>query len=364
MKKIIVISAVNIRKGGTLTILKDCLKYCSGLTAEYRIIAIVHKKEPVFFKEIEYIEIPWAINTWIARLWCEYVTMNKLSKKITPVFLWLSLHDTSPRVKAERQAVYCQTAFPFYKWSWQDFRFDYKIPLFSLLTKYAYRINIYSNKYLIVQQEWLRGKFSAMFKIDLGRFIVMPARAQKVTLPLQTTSYCRSFLYPATPDCHKNFELLCRATELLETELGNDKFKVTITIKGNENKYAAWLYEQWKHVKSLNFEGFMNKSQLYEYYKTTDCLVFPSKIETWGLPISEFMEFGKPMLLANLPYAYETAAGSHQTAFFDPHDPAKLKDLMKQLITAGVSSLHKVPGKKINPPVAASWSHLFNLLLN
>ena len=34
-----------------------------------------------------------------------------------------------------------------------------------------------------------------------------------------------------------------------------------------------------------------------------------------GLPISEFSEFNKPMLLADLSYAQETAAGSEQVAF-------------------------------------------------
>ena len=48
-----------------------------------------------------------------------------------PVYLWLSLHDATPRVVAERRVVYCQTSFPFYKWSWRDFLFDYKIVLFA-----------------------------------------------------------------------------------------------------------------------------------------------------------------------------------------------------------------------------------------
>ena len=69
-----------------------------------------------------------------------------------PVYLWLSLHDATPRVVAERRVVYCQTSFPFYKWSWRDFLFDYKIVLFALFTRWIYRINVHRNTYLIVQQ--------------------------------------------------------------------------------------------------------------------------------------------------------------------------------------------------------------------
>ena len=104
-KKTIVISAVNLRKGGTLTILRDCLQYLSNLAHEYRIVAIVHKSELCDYEGIEYIEMPDVIKGWGKRLWCEYVTMRKISEELSPVYLWLSLHDTSPRVKAERQFI-------------------------------------------------------------------------------------------------------------------------------------------------------------------------------------------------------------------------------------------------------------------
>ena len=172
--KTIVVSAVNIRKGGTLTILRDCLSYLSGLaqSGTYRVVALVHKKELAYFPCIEYIEKPETIKSWGRRLWCEYVTMYRISRQLAPVYLWLSLHDTTPRVKVERQVVYCQTSFPFLQWKWQDVRFDYKIVLFAWFTKFAYRINIKRNKNLIVQAEWLRQGFSEMFGLPTDSFIV------------------------------------------------------------------------------------------------------------------------------------------------------------------------------------------------
>lgn len=151
-KKTIVVSAVNIRKGGTLTILRGCLEYLSSLPCEeYRVVALVHKRSLADYRNIEYIEIPTTVKSWFRRLWCEYVTMYGISKKLQPVDLWLSLHDTTPRVVAKRQAVYCQTSFPFLKVKIEDLRFDPKIVLFSLFTRFAYQINVHRNKYLIVQ---------------------------------------------------------------------------------------------------------------------------------------------------------------------------------------------------------------------
>ena len=368
MKKTIVVSAVNLRKGGTLTILRNCLEYLSTLaqTGDYRIVALVHKKELAFYPGIEYIEMPWTIRNWLLRLWCEYVTMHRISKQLSPVYLWVSLHDTTPNVIAERQAVYCQTSFPFLKWKRQDWSFDYKIVLFSLFTRLAYRINIKRNYKLIVQAEWLRKGFARMFELPESKFIVAPPEKTKLEIHKFPTTEEKgfAFLFASTPDCHKNFETVCRAAKLLEKEIGTDKFKVTLTISGTENRYARWLYKRWGNVRSIDFAGFMSKEKLYDTYAGTDCLVFPSRVETWGLPISEFAAFGKPMLLADLPYAHETAAGSGQTAFFNPEKPEELKEQMKRLVEGDTSFLKALPETDIPQPVTRTWEELFKLLCN
>ena len=92
MKKI-VISAVNLKVGGTLTILRDCLRHLSGLaaTGEYQVIALVYDRKVADYPHVEYIELKWPKKNWFNRLWCEYVAMRKISVRLAPVYLWLSL---------------------------------------------------------------------------------------------------------------------------------------------------------------------------------------------------------------------------------------------------------------------------------
>ena len=82
----IVVSAVNIRKGGTLTILRQCLEYLSLLseTRQFRVVALVHRKSLVYYPGIEYIELPDTVKSWGRRLWCEYVTMHRISRELAP----------------------------------------------------------------------------------------------------------------------------------------------------------------------------------------------------------------------------------------------------------------------------------------
>lgn len=367
--KTIVISAVNLRKGGTLTILRNCLEYLSGLaqSGNYRIVALVHKKELADYPGIEYIELSWTLKSWFLRLWCEYVTMYGISKRLSPVYLWLSLHDTTPNVKAERRAVYCHNPFPFYPWKCKELLLNYRIVCFAWFSKYIYWINIHKNYRVLVQQQWIREEFRRMFHLPKEEIIVTlptPVTSMPCIDKTNRQSTVYVFLYPSYGDIHKNFETLCRAANLLEKEIGKGRFKVTLTISGQENKYARWLYAQWGKVGSLDFAGFMTRRQLYETYAQADCLVFPSRVETWGLPISEYASFGKPMLLADLPYAHETAAGSKQTAYFPPTDAEALKEKMKRLVAGDTSFLSAVPQKTPQAPMASSWKELFDLLLS
>ena len=361
--KNVVISAVNIRRGGTLTVLRDCLRYLSG-REDLHVTALVHSRALCDFPGIDYIEIPWSIDGWGKRLKCEYVTMKGISERLPETDLWLSLHDTTPNVKAKRQAVYCQTSFPFLKVRLRDFRMDKKIPLFAFFTKYAYRKNVNRNRYLIVQQRWLREGLSQMLHVDKSRFIVAPPafEAPEIT-DTSANEPVPVFLYPAAPDCHKNFELLCEAAARLEKKLGTGIFKVILTVDGSENRYTAWLRKHWGNIDSIDFHGFMSKEELYSYYGKAACLVFPSRVETWGLPISEFKPTGKPMLLANLPYARESASGANQVSFFDAADPEDLAHQMELVIRRNLSNFGRIIPSIPESPYAPDWETVFNLLL-
>lgn len=336
------VSAVNLRKGGTLTILRQCLEHLSTLTGEMRVVALVHDRSLCEYPGIEYVEIPWSAKGWCRRLWCEYVTMHRISKEIAredgrKVWMWLSMHDTTPRVEAEHQEVYCHTSFPFLKCNLRDFWMDPKIVLFSMFTRWAYRINVHRNDCLIVQQHWFRDALSDLIGVPGEKIrVIAPRRCDLSTVtPAAVKHDVPMFFYASTPDCHKNFETLCEAARLLEEELGRGRFKVVLTIRGDENRYARWIGKRWGGVSSIEFHGFMSREELVGHYLAADCFVFPSRVETWGLPISEYMAVaGGRMLLADLPYAHETSQGALDVRFFDATDALQLKKMMYESIAA------------------------------
>ena len=361
IRRNIVVSAVNIRKGGTLTVLRDCLQYLSG-RQDLHVTALVHSRALCDFPGIDYIELPWSTESWLKRLKCEYITMFGISRRLPESDLWLSLHDTTPRVKAKRQAVYCHTSFPFMKPMLQDLRMDPKIVLFSLFTRYAYKWNVKRNSHLIVQQDWMRKGLSHMLAFPEGRIIVAPPSFRPLSFESEPAKM-PVFLYVGTPDCHKNFETLFKAVQLLEDKMGKGTFKLMVTVRGDENRYARWLHRNWSLSDSIDFRGFLSREELAKAYGEASCLVFPSRSETWGLPISEFLPSGRPMILADLPYAHNTASGAASAAFFPVKDAGRLASLMQEVIKGRLDSFGPVPSQTIQPPCAAGWDELFSILL-
>ena len=363
MEKVIVVSGINIRSGGTLSIMQECLKYLShNLSSDYKIVAIVHSRQLFNIKAIEYIEFPNSIDSWLIRLYYEYIHFRKLSLKIRP-YLWLSLHDITPNVKSEIRAVYCHNSTPFYRVTFHDFFLAYDFALFCLFYKYLYGINIKKNNWVIVQQEWLRNEFRKLFNIE--NVIVAYPHIQggtNVTNRKECDAKTYRFFYPAFPRIFKNFEVIFESVILLNKR-GVENFEVILTIDPLQNKYTKYLLRKYGRIKNIIFIGLQSRDIVYRYYEHVDCLIFSSKLETWGMPITEFKVFKKPIVIADLPYAHETIGGYNKVKFFDQGNSNILACYMEELIK-GTIEYDKNKCVVPSQPFTQNWGKLFQLLLS
>lgn len=358
MKRII-ISGVNLVNGGPLSIIRDVLTYLSeNLYTEWEIIALVSSKE--LFKDISnvsFIEFPKSKTNWLNRLYYEYFYFYKISKRYCP-YLWLSLHDITPNVLAEKKAVYCHNPSPFYKMNSLEKKLDFKFTLFNLLYKYLYKVNIKKNTYVIVQQDWLRSVFKDFFGIK-NIIVAYPQIMFDPPIHVSERFNKKTFFYAAYPRVFKNFEIICETAKFFEHR--ND-IEFVITISGDENKYSQYLYRNYKHLSNLKFIGLLTRDDVFKYYNSISALIFPSKLETWGLPITEFKNFNKPIFLADLPYAKETIGDYHSVSFFDPNNAQDLIEKIGLFIEDKLL-FEKTTSLSIKEPFTRDWGELFRYLL-
>jgi glycosyltransferase involved in cell wall biosynthesis len=289
----------------------------------------------------------------------ELIYFNAISRDLKPD-LWLSLHDITPRVYAKRQAVYCHNPSPFYSLSWREALHDPKFMLFNLFYKYLYRINIKRNYAVVVQQDWLRMAFFRMYHHS-NIIVAHPALRQA---PRQSSVRAHSgkyvFLYPVLPRVFKNIEVLCSAAELLPLHL-QAKIEIRLTLDGNENAYAKYLVKNYGELKVLRFIGRQNREEMAINFAECDTVLFPSKLETWGLPISEAKALGKSLLVADLPYAHETVGSYADVSFLPANDIASWAKAI-ELVAAVLWDYDGSIGVEPAASFAPDWPHLWALL--
>ncbi len=361
MKPVIVVSAINFFEGGPLTILKECLEYLSEhLSDKYKIIALVHDTKLLDVKNIEFIAYTKSRKSWFCRVYYEYIFFFFLSKRIQP-HLWLSLHDITPNVRADVRAVYCHNPAPFFSFSFHALLYNYQVALFSLFYKYLYRINIHKNAFVIVQQNWIRSAFAKMYGVT-NIVVSYPNKLQifESNIPRKPGDDI-IFIYPAFPRVFKNFEVLAEAAQYLY-EHGRINFKVILTINGNENNYARHIVDKYKKIPTISFVGLKTRDEIITLYQQSSVLVFPSKLETWGLPITEAKQFNIPIILADLPYAHETIGSYDKVKFFNPDDHIQLAECMESFMD-GILVYDCSQAASIEDPFAQNWQELFEILL-
>ncbi len=134
---------------------------------------------------------------------------------------------------------------------------------------------------------------------------------------LQQDSRGLRLFYPAAEYPHKNHMVLEGLQSLEVSEL-IDRLVITIPAKANSSE-TKWF----SCVGRLSHAGCLSE------YEKADALIFPSVLESYGLPLVEAMVMGMPVVAADLPYA-RVLCGD-EGIYFDPESPESLLNACKEL---------------------------------
>lgn len=332
-----VISAVNIISGGPLTVLNSLLVSLSKEQTKNVQYFVLTSFANVINKEVQnnssflIIEMPWACKNIFTRLFFEYAYLYFWSRTKS-IYLWLSLNDVTPNVVAEHRVTYFHNPSPFMPFKRMLVKNSLFV-LYGLLYNLVYFINIKKNDFVVVQQKWMAHIVSRRYhpKCVLTALPVQNSNTEISVRSKNKISTETLFCFPAFPRFFKNYEVIGEAVILLEN-MGYAKFSVIFTLTGAENKYSSMIKRKYGHLAHIQFAGLLNRLEMDSLYSQADVLIFPSLLETWGLPISEFKVYGKPMLVAECPYANETVGRYPWVSFFDPLSAQELASLMAKII--------------------------------
>jgi glycosyltransferase involved in cell wall biosynthesis len=154
--------------------------------------------------------------------------------------------------------------------------------------------------------------------------------------------------YPASFYPHKNHQIILDYI-LSDKTVGNYVDSFIFTTKNIFNN---------PFIKEV---GVLTPEKCYEFYKSSDALIFPSLMESYGLPLIEAMQMQLPIIVSNLDYAKWLC--EDEVIYFNPTDVVSLHNAIIELSNKkqkGWRPNYKYALSKIH----ANWDETARLFFN
>lgn len=329
----ILVMDVAAETGGALTILHTYIEKFRAIPSNTYYVCVscpgIESKGNIIV-----LNFPWVKKSWFHRLWFDYRTAIQLvnNYKIDEVF---SLQNILVHVKKIPQDLYLHQSMPF-----AEKKFSIQENFIFWMYQNVISIFIYQSikkaRKITVQTKWMKEAVINRCKVNGEKVLVEPP-------PLPERSYGQyessgeiyHFFYPAAPHLYKNHILIFQAVPYL-VEKGITNFCITFTFDiKNLPAECKHLYEQYKDYFCLS--GQLSYEDVLMKYSNC-ALLFPSYIESYGLPLLEAMYSGSPILASDCNFSHEILDNYRKAQFFNPSNAKILADFMQDFINQNHSS--------------------------
>lgn len=309
--------------GGAVTILDHYYNtHKDDLENHYYYLLSTYKLDNTINSTV--INIPSIKKSWMHRIVFDCLGSKKFLKqyRIDRVY---SLQNTLLPAFKGPQTVYIHNALPFseYRFSISE---DLKMWVYQNIIGRLIIWSIKKADKVIVQTDWMRDAISHKCKVNDKIEVSFP----KVVIP-EGLSYKEQskpcFFYPANGAPFKNHRIIIDACKQL-SESGIKDYEVVFTLLGNENDSIARLKEEADKAQlPIKWIGTISREEVIKWYEKS-ILLFPSFIETIGLPIYEAMQVGSPVVVTNCEYSRSLTKDYRKKMSFDYNDANELSSIL------------------------------------
>lgn len=326
----IMVFDVPAESGGALSVLYDFYNECKD-DEENEYIFVVSLPELEETTNINILRFSWIKRSWGHRLYFDYFIAPKLIRKYK-VNRVLSLQNILIPHSEVYQSVFVHNALPF-----SDYRFSFKedklLWVYQNIIGKSIMNSIKRADHVIVQTNWMKQKIIEYLNLNASIIeIKRPKFNIEVKEKFQMTKKSLStFFYPASGVVFKNHKVIVNACLKLKEESINS-YQVIFTLNGDENQNILELYNSAKENQlPIKFIGNIQREEVLHLYSKS-ILIFPSYIETVGLPLIEAKYHGTPIISSNSEYALEVLKDYNKAVYFQSFNHRELSELIKEKI--------------------------------
>lgn len=333
MKIVVEDIAVKKNSGGVYSVLIDFYNQVKKLNTDDTWIFLLSDQSLI--KETENIKVKIFSRNWIKRFLFSFVYGRRVINKEDPD-VYVSLQNiTTQGVKTQNKWTYLHQPIPFQREkNFSLFKKQERVlaihqHVIGKLIKFSLK---HSSTDVIVQTEWMRQELKKRnIKQDDKIKVLPPVDLLPNELMINDAiSLKKQFFFPANAFVYKNHETIIKAVNLL-VDQGITDFKVIFTISTTELRELV-KGEIPEQVKCC---GYMERSKVIDTYSSS-VLIFPSYIESFGLPLLEAKTVGTIIFASDTSFSKEILDGYNNAYFFKYNDYLKLSQLMADYLNGKV----------------------------
>lgn len=337
--------------GGALTMLESFHRHVRDLDEENDWVFLLGSDLLDESAHIRTIVLPEVKNSWLRRLVFELISGRRLIKSLKPDVVF-SLQNTYTYGVRCPQVVYVHQSLPFQQTKsfslWR--RKERLLAIYQHVIGAIIKQSIRRADHVIVQTQWMREAVLDQVGIANDRVdSVLPDLDDLRQFKFEGTLDLGAFFSPTADHIYKNNGCIYAACRLLRQQ-GVVNFKVTMTME---------IPTPDPNVAPI---GRVPRDRVLEILSRST-LIFPSYIETYGLPLAEARALGALVLAADCPYAREVLDGYENAYYFDPASAHQLAALMSRVINGSIGRFRAAHDLEAPRRTAGtSWAKVVEIL--
>lgn len=160
-------------------------------------------------------------------------------------------------------------------------------------------------------------------------FVSGGAKSSRAAVDQPKDIFETDFLYVASGEPHKNHRNLIEAWRLLAAEGIRPSLYLTVEERTFPGLFS-WIEEMSRsynlRIKNI---GAASSEGIGELYRMSRALIYPSTLESFGLPLIEARGAGLPILASELDYVRDIVDPGES---FDPHSPVSVARAVKRFL--------------------------------
>ena len=302
--------APSIHQGGGKTLLTSLINGLEGDNNDVLFVLDIRLGLPS--KALRGKQVFWVKPTVTSRLWLEL----KLSQFISKDTLVLCMGNLPPLfVKCGIQRVFVQNRYLVENISLSSFSFKSRVRI--TFERWWLRTRATGVGSFIVQTPTMQRLIKDAFGAEARILPFLSVNMQGGLFPSGESQQKKyNFVYIASGEGHKNHKTLIYAW----IALAKESIFPSLCLTLDEKQFPVlcrWIMLQIKsYGLKVSLIGECSHDKIYEIYRQSEALIYPSLFESFGLPLIEAAMLGLPVAASDKPYVTDVITPS---AVFDPN---------------------------------------------